>query len=219
MNHIAFIMDGNRRWAKERHLPTLMGHTEGAKTMKRIVQAVKERGIPYMTVYALSTENLKRAQDELGHLFSLIGKLPMQYDDLVAENIRLRIIGNPSLLPPDLEASLRETEEKTKTHTSLTLTLAIAYGGRDELIRAIQHIENPKDITAERFEALLDTAGVPDVDMVVRTGGHQRLSNFLLWQSAYAELYFTDTYWPGFDEAELDNALAWFAEQQRNYGK
>jgi undecaprenyl diphosphate synthase len=219
MNHIAFIMDGNRRWAKEHHLPSLMGHTEGAKTMKKIVKAVKDRGIPFMTVYALSTENLKRAQDELGHLFSLIGKLAMQYDDLVAENIRLRIIGNLSLLPPELEVSLRETEEKTKTHTSLTLTLAIAYGGRDELIRAIQKIEQPSDITAETFEALLDTVGIPDVDMIVRTGGHQRLSNFLLWQSAYAELYFTDTYWPGFDEGELDKALTWFTEQQRNYGK
>ena len=218
--HIAFIMDGNRRWAKQKLMPQIIGHTEGSKTLKKIAKAVKLRGILHMTVYALSTENLKRTEKELKHLFSLIGSIEKDFEDIIQEDVRIRIIGNTSLLPESLATSLQKLEEKTCSHTSLTLTLAIAYGGRDEIIRGVHKaIEEGTNVDESSFQTLLDTGDMPDVDLIVRTGGHQRLSNFLLWSSAYAELYFTDTLWPAFDEAELDTILAWFDEQQRNHGK
>jgi len=219
IQHIAFIMDGNRRWAKQRLMPSAMGHAEGAKTLKKIANAVKARNIPYMTVYALSTENLNRSKEELDYLFSLFGKLIEQFDDVVKENVRLKILGNMELLPQDLAKKLKQIEKDTADHTSMTLSLAIAYGGRDEIVRAVRAMKDPQHATEETIAAHLDMHDIPDVDVIVRTGGHHRLSNFLMWKSAYAELIFTDTYWPAFDEKELDEILAWYEGQMRNFGK
>ena len=212
-------MDGNRRWAKQRLMPATLGHSEGAKTLKKIAKAVLARKIPFMTVYALSTENLKRSKEELDFLFSLFGKLVDQFDDLVKENVRLKIIGNMALLPEALATKLKQLEQDTKHHKAMTLSLAIAYGGRDEIVRAVREMEDPKNATEASLEAHLDMHDIPDVDVIIRTGGHHRLSNFLMWKSAYAELIFTDTYWPAFDEKELDEVLAWYEEQERKFGK
>ncbi len=213
-------MDGNRRWATGKGLPKIMGHTEGAKQLENVARAVKNRGIPYMTVYALSTENLNRSEKELKHLFMIFNKLAGQLKKLLDEGVQIRIIGNTSLLPKKTATILNDIVEKTKNNTALILTLAIAYGGQDEIVRGVNKaIEAGEPVTETTFVPLLDTGSLPPVDLIVRTGGHQRLSNFLLWNGAYAELYFTDTYWPAFDDAELDTILAWFEEQQRNHGK
>lgn len=220
--HIAIIMDGNRRWATARGLPKIVGHTEGAKTLRTVARAVQERGIPYLTLYALSTENVReRSPEELKHLYSLFEKLVDYIGDFLEKNASLRIIGDLGGLPEKTKNKLLETVDRTKHNSAFVLTLAINYGGRDEIVRAAQELagKNPKKISETIFNDQLDTVGLPDVDVVIRTGGHHRLSNFLLWQAAYAELYFTETMWPAFDEKELDRIIEWFGEQQRNRGK
>lgn len=222
--HLAIIMDGNRRWATERGLPKMAGHTQGAKNLKTIAKAVQAAGIPYLTLYALSTENLKeRSPEELSHLFSLFEQLVDYLDDFIKENAQLRLIGDLSGMPEKTRIALEKVAIETKHNTKMVMTLAINYGGRDELVRAVRKIADHKiptaDITEQTITDNLDTAGLPDVDMVIRTAGNQRLSGFLAWQSIYAELYFTEIKWPAFDKAELQKALDWFAEQQRNRGK
>jgi undecaprenyl diphosphate synthase len=223
-NHVAIIADGNRRWAAARGMPKLLGHTEGAKNLERIAKAAIKHGIKYLTIYALSTENLKgRSHEELRHLFNIFAKIA-EHEQLFHENkARFRVIGDTSKLPMSLQQKLRGLEERTKEHSRIMLTVALNYGGRDEIIRAasraLEKDKRGKTIDEAAFSSLLDTAGLPDVDLVIRTGGHRRLSNFLLWQAAYAELYFTDTFWPAFGEKEFAAALAWFAEQQRNRGE
>ncbi len=219
--HVAVIADGNRRWAVAHGLPKLLGHTEGAKNLERIAKAAIKHGIKYLTIYALSTENLKgRSPEELSHLFSLFARL-VDYEKMFHENeARFRTIGDLSKLPRDLQERLRKLEEATKGHSRITLTVALNYGGRDEIVRAANRLAKEGRQTDEQsFAAALDTAGLPDVDLVIRTGGHRRLSNFLLWQAAYAELYFTDTFFPAFGEKEFAAALDWFGEQQRNKGQ
>lgn len=218
LQHLAIIMDGNRRWATERGLPKFLGHTEGAKTLRTIAKAVRERHIPHLTLYALSTENVReRSEEELKHLYSLFEQLVDYIGDFLENDARLKIIGDLTPLPEKTQKKLLEVAEQTKNNSAMTLTLAINYGGRDEIVRAAR--KQSGEITEASINAQLDTAGMPDVDLVIRTGGHHRLSNFLLWQSAYAELYFTETKWPAFSVEELDKALAWFQEQQRNRGK
>lgn len=239
IHHLAIIMDGNRRWATERGLPKLLGHTEGAKTLKTIAKTVQKRGIPYLTLWALSTENLQeRSEEELKHLFSLFKQLVDYLGDFIENNVRLNLIGNLQELPSDVWKKLNNVAEKTKSHTGMVLTLAINYGGRDEILRAIKRWVDEKSsppargreaerseagevgaLTESKFEKYLDTAGLPDPDLIIRTGGHQRLSGYLPWQSTYSELYFTKTYWPAFSEEELDKAIEWFQEQKRNRGK
>jgi undecaprenyl diphosphate synthase len=223
IQHLAIIMDGNRRWATEKGLPKIMGHTEGAKNLKKIAKAVKKHGITHLTLYALSTENLKRSEKELKHLFSLFGKLTDYIGDFLDEGASLRLIGDLSLIPQKTREKLLDVVEKTKENTSFIMTLAVAYGGRDELVRATRHITEAgiksADITEDTLEQYLDTGAYPDVELIIRTGGASRLSNFLLWKAAYAELYFTDTFWPAFSEADLSDALDWFAAQKRNFGK
>lgn len=223
INHIALIMDGNRRWAKEKGLPKMMGHTEGAKNMKHVIRTLADADIPYITLWALSTENLKREEKELKHLFSLFEKLVDYIGDLQKENIKFQVIGNLSLLPESVQETLANVIENTKENTGTTVTLAVAYGGRDELLRATKKLLasgiSADEITDELFEKNLDTADMPDVDLVVRTGGHQRLSGYLPWQAIYAELYFTNTYWPALKENELKDIVEWFYTQKRNGGK
>ncbi|MBT6254305.1 di-trans,poly-cis-decaprenylcistransferase [Candidatus Uhrbacteria bacterium] len=219
--HVAIIMDGNRRWAVEKGYPKIVGHTHGAKNLKRITLESVKQGISFLTLYALSTENVaNRSESELKHLFSLFVKL-IDYRDLFKDNdVVFRAIGNIKGLPEAVQQTVRTLEEETKDNKSLTLTVCVNYGGRDEIVRAARKIvKSGGEITEDAILSSLDFPELPDVDLVIRTGGHQRLSNFLTWQATYAELYFTDTKWPAFDEAELVKALEWFTEQKRNAGK
>jgi len=224
LTHIAIIMDGNRRWATQRGLPKMIGHTEGAKNTKKITEACQKINLGYLTLWALSTENLKeRGPEELKHLFHLFEKMADELDISKENNLRVKTIGDISKLPDSTQKKLATVVEKTKDHTGLTLNLAINYGGRDEIVRAIKKIVESKipsqDITEELVEKFLDTAGMPEPELFIRTGGNHRLSGYLPWQSTYAEIYFTDTQWPAFSKEDLDTAINWFKEQQRNRGK
>jgi len=217
LRHLAIIMDGNGRWAKARGLPRSDGHRAGAETARRITQAIRRRGIPFLTLYALSTENLARPADEVNALAGLMRRyLDEETKNLVAHGIRLRVIGDRALVSADLRRRIAAAEKTTATGNALTLTLAVAYGGRDEIVRAAR-AAGPK-LTEARLAASLDTAGIPDPDLIVRTGGEVRLSNFLLWQAAYAELYFTKTLWPDFGPRALAAALAAFNRRTRRFG-
>lgn len=223
LTHVAIIMDGNRRWATEKGIPKMLGHTQGAKNVRTIAKAAQDMNIGYLTLWALSTENLKnRSEKELDHLFSLFSKLIDYLDEFVKNNVQLRIIGDISKLPDTVEEKLQKTVFETKDNDGMVLTLAINYGGQDEIIRAVQSIlkddKNPDEIDAIEFAKYLDTQGIPDPNLIIRTGGHQRLSGYLPWQSTYAELYFTQTYWPAFDEKQLKKAIEWYDEQVQNRG-
>ncbi len=222
--HIALILDGNRRWATNKGLPKMMGHMEGSKNVKRIVQAALDAGVPYITMYILSTENIKnRSEEELNYLFSLFEKIVDYLEDFLKQDVRLRLIGDISKLPDSVQRNMTEVVEQTAQNKTLTLTLAANYGGRDEIVRTIQRMMSDGltslEVTEATVQAYLDTKGIPDVDMVIRTGGDQRLSNYLPWQSTYAELYFTQIQWPAFSPNDLNQAIAWFQEQKRNKGK
>ena len=221
IKHLALIVDGNRTWATQKGLPKFLGHTEGVKMLKRIIKAVSKRNIPYLTAWLLSTENLQRTEEELKHLFSLF--VTFNIKELEKDNIQLRTIGDLSRVPHNVQDKMEELKEKTKNNTGMVLNLAIAYGGRDEIVRTTQKIIQaglkPEEITESKFEEFLDTSSMPEVYLVVRTGGHQRLSGYLPWQCTYAELYFTKTNFPDFDEEELDRAIEWFNQQERKRGK
>ncbi|MBI5221337.1 MAG: di-trans,poly-cis-decaprenylcistransferase [Candidatus Magasanikbacteria bacterium] len=224
LQHIAFIMDGNRRWATKRGLPKLMGHNEAAKALKKIITACHERQVSLATFWALSTENLKeRSKEELANLFSLFEKVVDEIQELKEKDIRIKIIGDLTKLPEHTAKKLQEAEEETKNNAGLTVNLGINYGGRDELIRAMKKIISngykPEDIDEQLVEKFLDTAGMPEPELIIRTGGNFRLSGYLTWQGIYAELYFTPIQWPAFTPEELDKAIAWYREQQRNRGK
>ena len=220
--HISFILDGNRRWATEKGLPKTLGHTEGGKTLKKILSIANNYKIPYVTTWVLSTENLKRSEKELKHLFSIIEKLVDYINDVNKKNIKVNTIGDLSLLPEKTKQKLEDFKELTKNNTGMVWTLAVAYGGHDEIIRTTKKIieQNiqPDDIDEKLFSSLLDTHDLPDIDLVIRTGGRTRLSGFLPWQTTYAEMYFTPTYWPAFDKKEFDIALDWFENQKRTFG-
>lgn len=223
LNHIAFILDGNRRWAKNQGKLTAQGHREGAETVKRTALRCQELGIPYATFWALSTENLKeRSSAELEVMFEMITKIPEYFAELMDKGIRMRTIGDISALPGKCRTTLREMEEKTRDFPSLVVTLAINYGGRDEILRATRKLmeqgASANEVTESTFAQALDTHPFPDPDLIIRTGGKKRLSGYLPWQSVYSELYFTETLWPDFDAAELDQAIAYFQSVQRNFG-
>lgn len=222
--HIAFVMDGNRRWATERGLPKMLGHTEGAKTMKQIVIHASKLGIPYLTFWALSTENIKeRSESELKHLFSLFVELVNYISDLDEQGVKVKVIGNMLALPVEVQQALNTMVEKTSHNTKLTLILAVNYGGRDELVRSVKRLMisqiKPEEVDEEIFGSFLDTASIPDTDLIIRTGGKYRLSGFLPWQSVYAEMYFSDILWPAFDVSAFDIALKWYSLVERNFGK
>jgi len=224
IQHLAIIMDGNRRWAKAKGLPTMKGHTEGAETLRKITEAAGNLGIPYLTFYALSTENLKgRSPEELKHLFSLMEKMKKYLKDFKKNEVQMRLIGDIKKLPLTTRTVLQSIVKETKNYKKLVLTVAVNYGGRDEIVRAtkklIEKKLQPSEINEEVFQKALDTKDIPDVDLMIRTGGDQRLSNYLPWQTTYAELYFTPTYWPEFSEKDLKKAIDWFQEQKRNKGK
>lgn len=219
--HIALIMDGNGRWAKKRLMPRSFGHRQGMERMIGLMEHAFDLGVEYMTVYALSTENLKRPKEELDGLYNLIRNHFQTYMRRVcARGVRLRVIGDRTLLPQDVQEILKNSEEETAKYEGKGINIALAYGARDEILHAVNKaVEQGKPLTEEEFSALLYTAQVPDPDLIIRTGKEVRLSNFLLYQAAYAELYFSEKMFPDFSDEELDKAIAEFARRTRRFGK
>lgn len=225
--HIAIIMDGNGRWAKKHHKPRTFGHAKGAKVLEETLENCDALGVRYLTVYAFSTENWARPLEEVQVIMSLFRKYLI---DSVAKcmknNVRCFVIGERSRLSPDIADAIRNLEEQTRDNTGITFIIAINYGGRDELVRAVRNISSdcasgamkPEDVTEQLISDHLDTHGVPDPDLLIRTSGEQRLSNFLLWELAYSEMYFTDTPWPDFDMKELIKAIEVYTSRDRRYG-
>jgi undecaprenyl diphosphate synthase len=225
--HVALILDGNGRWAKAQGKPRTYGHIMGAKRVEPICRHADKRGVRFLTLYAFSTENWNRPDDEVSALMGLLGKyMDICRDMALKENMRALILGDREPLSDTLKKKAKRLEEETKSGTGLTLSICINYGSRDEMLRAMRNMysdmrsgdEDPSAITEDRFSSYLDTAGIPDPDFLIRTSGEQRLSNYLMWQLAYAELYFTDVPWPDFDEDEFDRALLAYAGRQRRYG-
>lgn len=222
--HIAFIMDGNRRWAKEKGMPVILGHKKGAEMFKKVVNYSANIGVKIVTAFAFSTENHNRPKEEVDYLMDLfIDWLDSQLAEMKEKNICFRLIGNRIGIPEKVLSKIDQVEKETFGNKALILILAFNYGGRDELTRAMQKIADqkipPELINEELIEKNLDLAGQPDPDLIIRTSGEQRLSGFLPWHSAYSELYFPKVYWPDFDEAELDKAIEEFNCRQRRFGK
>jgi undecaprenyl diphosphate synthase len=223
IDHVAIIMDGNGRWAQSRGLPRIKGHEMGARAARRIVEAVKARGIRYLTLYAFSSENWSRPKDEIEGLFRLLERfIDEEVDRLKNSGVCIHIIGDLSRFPKLLQDKISLTVEETRENTELHLAIAMNYGGRDEIIRAVRKIVaqgiEGEGLDEKSFSLLLDTSFMPDPDLMIRTGGEWRISNFLLWQMAYTEIYFTDILWPDFDEKALDEAITWFCSRQRRFG-
>jgi undecaprenyl diphosphate synthase len=226
--HLAIIMDGTGRWAKGMGRPRALGHEEGAKMVKRIVKSCAEKGIEYLTLFAFSTENWLRPKKEVNTLMRILVKsLRSELQTLVENDIQLRTIGDTKNLPEVVQSELEEVVSQTKSNTRMVLTLALSYGSRQEIANAVQEISakvkkgliSPSDIDEKLINSHLYTCFMPEVDLLIRTSGEYRLSNFMLWQCAYAELYFTDTYWPDFNTKELDKALASYQKRERRFGK
>lgn len=225
--HIAIIMDGNGRWAKKRGLPRKMGHAAGAETFRRIATYCKNLGVEYLTVYAFSTENWKRSADEVQAIMALFEKyLHEAIDEMERDHIRLKILGEQARISPELRRLIAKTDEISAHYDGFQANVCINYGGRDEIVRAAKKFAalcmegamQPEELTEGLFSGLLDTAGIPDPELIIRPSGEIRTSNFLLWQSAYAEYYFTDVLWPDFDEAELKKALLSYQSRNRRFG-
>ena len=226
--HLAVILDGNGRWAKAKGLPRNMGHVEGAKTVEKMCEIAWNKGIEYFTVYAFSTENWSRPKEEVSLLMKLLRDYMVNcVKRSMKNNMKVRVIGDKSKLDEDIQASIANLEEKTKDNTGLKFTIAINYGSRDEIRRAVKSIAedvkngtvDPDDVNEELISSRLDTAGYPDPDLLVRTSGEQRISNYLLWQIAYSEFYFAECNWPDFNEKELDKALEAYSRRDRRFGK
>ena len=217
--HVAIIMDGNGRWAKKRLLPRVAVHKAGVEAVRTIVRAAGDLGIEAMTLYAFSSENWKRPEEEVSDLMGLMKRFILSdLDEFAANDVKLKVIGNWRALAPDVVALIENALERTAGNKRTTLAVALNYGAQDELVRAANAAAAQGGITAEAIEANLDTADMPPLDLLIRTSGEVRLSNFLLWQSAYAELYFTDILWPDFKPADLKAALDHFARRDRRYG-
>ncbi|MEE0464556.1 MAG: isoprenyl transferase [Lachnospiraceae bacterium] len=225
--HVAIILDGNGRWAKNKHMPRTYGHTVGSKVVERTVEDASDIGIKYLTVYVFSTENWKRSQDEVSMLFSLIERyLRSLIKKSKKNNVRCRVIGRRDNMSSSMLQVIEKLEEETKDNTGLTFTLAINYGGRDEITRAVQGIAQDvkdgklkaEDITESTISDYLDTSGMPDPDLLIRTGGDERLSNYLPWQLTYTEFYFTPVLWPAFTKNDLIDAVIKYNGRDRRFG-
>jgi len=221
--HIGFIMDGNGRWAKQRGLPRLAGHRAGAENLRRVLRACGEWGIKYVTIYAFSTENWGRPKEEVEGLLNLLDQyIDKELPELVKEGVQVRHIGRMDGVPERLQEKIRQAVEATKGNDRLILCVAFNYGGRAEIVDAVRKIiaegYRPEEVDENLISSHLYTAGIPDPDLIIRTAGEMRLSNFLLWQSAYAEYYSTPVYWPDFDEEELYKALLDFSRRERRFG-
>lgn len=224
--HIAIILDGNGRWAKKRGLPRTAGHAAGAETFRRIATYCKNIGVDYLTVYAFSTENWKRPPEEVGTIMKLLDRyLREAIATMERDKIRMRVLGNVSALSPELQAEIARTNEISQRYQGFQANICLNYGGRDEIIHAARRYAEDYaagrvsgELTEEGFGSYLYSAGIPDPDLMIRPGGEVRISNFLLWQCAYSEFYFTDVLWPDFTSAELDKAIAEFRRRDRRYG-
>ena len=218
--HIAIIMDGNGRWAKRRLLPRVAGHRAGVEAVRKIARAARDMGIGTLTLYAFSSENWRRPEEEIGDLMGLLRHFIGQHlDELVADGIRLRIIGDLTAFTPDIRALVEDAIARTAANTGPQLVIALNYGAQDEILRAVRKLAGEGgEIDKARFEDALYTHDLPPLDLLIRTSGEKRLSNFLLWQAAYAELLFVDTLWPDFGPAELQAAIDEFARRERRYG-
>ena len=225
--HLAIIMDGNGRWAKKRGLPRTAGHAAGAETFRKIATLCSDMKIEYLTVYAFSTENWKRPAAEVSAIMKLLNKYLIEaIRDMEKDNVQLHFFGDLSPLSPELRRLCQETAEISKRCTGLKVNICLNYGGRDEIVHAAREFaaacvrgeKKPEELTEQDFEQFLYSAGVPDVDLVIRPSGEIRISNFLLWQSAYAEFYFTDALWPDFDKKELLAAIADYQKRSRRFG-
>lgn len=216
-------MDGNRRWAKKNMLPSAMGHKKGVEALKKTLKAAHKFGVKYLTLYAFSTENWNRKQEEVDFLMSLLANtIKSQLEELNQNNVKLRFIGYLKALNPTLQEILAQAVETTKNNTGVNLQIAINYGARNEIVNAIKDMMyqgvKPEDVNEELVSKFLYTSSVPDPDLLIRTGGEMRVSNYLLWQIAYCELYITKTFWPEFDEEALKNSILEFAKRQRRWG-
>jgi undecaprenyl diphosphate synthase len=227
LKHIAIIMDGNGRWASKRSLSRLKGHEQGAKAVREAIKGCRELGIPFLTLFAFSSENWKRPEEEVNHLMGLFRYfINRELDELAEAGIKVNFIGNINKLPEDIQKLIKLARQKTAHNTDLVLTIALSYGGQAEIIQSTQKLAQmvldgelkPEDINERNFSATLDTDGLPDPDFILRTSGEKRLSNFLLWQSAYSELVFLDVLWPDFDRACLNTAIEEYQNRCRRFG-
>ena len=225
--HIAIVLDGNGRWAAKRALPRTAGHAAGAETFRRIATYCKNIGIEYLTVYAFSTENWKRSETEINAIMGLLEKyLHESIEKMERDKVKMKFLGDTTVLSPKLQELIKETEEISKKFEGVQVNICLNYGSRDEILRAVnKYIQDKNEteylspcFTEETFSKYLFTAGIPDPDLVIRPSGEYRLSNFLLWQTAYSEFYFTDTLWPDFNEKELDKAIIEYQARERRYG-
>ena len=220
--HIGIIMDGNGRWAKKRGLPRTAGHSSGAKTFQKIARYCNKIGIKYLTVYAFSTENWKRPKDEVDAIMKLLHDYLVDSVNFQDENIKVKFLGDLTMLDDELNRLIEKAEDDSKDATGLHLNIALNYGGRDEIIRTVRKMAERGDNLTELTESVLSenlyTAGIPDTDLIIRPSGEYRLSNFLIWQSAYAEYWFTDRLWPDFSEKDIDEAIFAFSQRDRRYG-
>ena len=226
LKHIAIIMDGNGRWAQKRHMPRTVGHAKGAAGVKALVEQCAKLGVQYLTLFAFSTENWKRPADEVSTLMGLfVQYLEKEMKSLADAGVRLKVIGDVEGFAPELQQRIHAAESVTASNSAITLCVAANYGGRWDVLQAVKNwqaaypSQSLDELTEATLAQYLSTADMPEVDLLIRTGGEQRISNFLLWQSAYSELYFTDALWPDFDGYELNKALDWYAQRMRRFGK
>ena len=217
--HVAIIMDGNGRWAKKRHLPRVVGHQRGVEAVRAVSRAARTMGLEALTLYAFSTENWRRPEEEVSALMGLLKHfIQSDLEEFVRDNVRLKIIGEWNELASDVAELIENALERTAANSGPALVVALNYGSQDEIARAAGKAAAKGAITVESIEAELDTAGLPPLDLLIRTSGEERLSNFLLWQAAYSEMVFTDVLWPDFGPEHLEEALAEFAQRERRYG-
>ena len=226
-NHVAIILDGNGRWAKKKGMPRTYGHVKGCENLEKICSVAKELGVKYLTVYAFSTENWKRSKEEVDALMKLFRNYMKKCIKISRDNkMQVRVIGDPTAFDPDLQEKIKELEEYSSQYGELYFQIALNYGSRDEIKRAVQKMAedvkaeklNPEEISERTISDYLDTKGLPDPDLLIRTSGEERLSNFLMWQLAYTEFYFTDVAWPDFNKAEFEKAIAKYNQRDRRFG-
>ncbi|HDY72831.1 MAG TPA: di-trans,poly-cis-decaprenylcistransferase [bacterium] len=219
-NHLGIILDGNRRWAKEKGLSAFEGHKKGLETIKNTIEWCKEKGIKTLTLFVFSTENWKRPKKEVNYLMKMAEKMESHFSKAIKQDIKLKVIGQRDRLPLAVRASIKKIENLTKNHNAMTLNFALSYGGRAEIVEAVKNIMRQKVDVSKIDENLISrNLWTSDLDLIIRTGKEQRISNFLIWQAAYSELYFLKKYWPDFNKRDLNQAILEYARRQRRHGK